>query len=129
VSFDQVSRPPRAGGCRHYHAPSYIFCRESLRKYTGRRATDFTAGGCQVRHGFAEGILCQQFGFACVGVLRHGTHITTKDCRSEGMVSEITGGRSPGRHCHSALSLAAIDYHSRGIYTVILLSLLSFLSK
>ena len=26
----------------------------------------------EMRHGFAENILCQQFGYACVGVLRHG---------------------------------------------------------
>jgi hypothetical protein len=33
---------------------------------------------------------------------------------------------SLGRHCHSALPLTVIDCHSLGIYTVILLSLLSF---
>jgi hypothetical protein len=36
---------------------------------------------------------------------------------------------SPGRHYHSTLSLAAIDWHCLGICTVILLPLLSFLSK
>jgi hypothetical protein len=33
---------------------------------------------------------------------------------------------SPGRHCHSALSLTAVDCHSLGIYLLILLPLLSF---
>ena len=32
----------------------------------------------------------------------------------------------PGRHCHSTRSLSVIDCHSLGIYTVILLPLLSF---
>jgi hypothetical protein len=36
---------------------------------------------------------------------------------------------SHGRHGHSTLSLAAIDCHSLGIYTVILRSLLSFSVK
>ena len=36
---------------------------------------------------------------------------------------------SPGRHCHSTLSLAVIDRHSLGIYTVILLPLLPFSVK
>jgi hypothetical protein len=36
---------------------------------------------------------------------------------------------SPGRHCHSTLSLAVIDCHSLGIYILILLPLLSFLPK
>ena len=40
--------------------------------------------------------------------------------------SEYGGERSPGRHCHSTLSLAAIGCHCLGIYTVILRSLLSF---
>jgi hypothetical protein len=31
---------------------------------------------------------------------------------------------SPGRHCHSTLALGAIDRHSLGIYTVILLTFL-----
>ena len=41
------------------------------------------------------------------------------------------GVASPGRHCHSTLSLSVIDCHSLGIhqYVVILLSWLSFLSK
>ena len=38
----------------------------------------------------------------------------------------IAGLSSPGRHCHSTRSLAAIGCHSLGICTVILLSLLSF---
>ena len=33
---------------------------------------------------------------------------------------------SKGRHCRSTLSLAVLDGHSLGIYTVILVSLLSF---
>ena len=33
---------------------------------------------------------------------------------------------SPGRHCHDALPLTVIDRHPLGIYTVILLLLLSF---
>jgi hypothetical protein len=33
---------------------------------------------------------------------------------------------SHGRHCHSTLSLTGIDCPSLGVYTVILLSLLSF---
>jgi hypothetical protein len=36
---------------------------------------------------------------------------------------------SPGRHCHSTLSSTVIDWHSVGIYTVVLLSLLSFSAK
>jgi hypothetical protein len=36
---------------------------------------------------------------------------------------------SPGQHCHSALSLTAVDQHSFWIYTVILLSSLSFSAK
>ena len=47
----------------------------------------------QISHGFAANILCQQFGYACVAVLRGGRHVTTKDSRSENMVSQITGGR------------------------------------
>ena len=47
----------------------------------------------EMRDGFAVNILCQQFGFACVSVLREANHVTTKDSRSEAMVSEITGGR------------------------------------
>ena len=39
------------------------------------------------------------------------------------------GERSPGRHCHFTLSLAAVDCRSIGIYTVILLSLLSFFAE
>jgi hypothetical protein len=39
------------------------------------------------------------------------------------------GELSPGRHCHSTLSLAAIDCHSLGNHTVILLALLSFSAK
>ena len=35
----------------------------------------------------------------------------------------------PGRHCHSTLSLTGIVWRSLGIYTVILLSLLSFYVK
>jgi hypothetical protein len=35
------------------------------------------------------------------------------------------GPTTHGRHCHSTLSLTAIDCHSLGIYTVILLPLLS----
>ena len=35
----------------------------------------------------------------------------------------------PGRHCYSGLSLAVIDCPSLGIYTVILLALLSFSVK
>jgi hypothetical protein len=35
------------------------------------------------------------------------------------------GDASPGRHRHSTLSLTVIGYHSLGIYTVILLSMLS----
>jgi ABC-type multidrug transport system fused ATPase/permease subunit len=40
-----------------------------------------------------------------------------------------TGRPSPGRHCHSTLTLAVIDCHSLGIYTVILLPLLSCSAK
>ena len=36
---------------------------------------------------------------------------------------------SPGRHCHSTRSLAVVECHSLGIYTLILLSLLSFSVK
>jgi hypothetical protein len=36
---------------------------------------------------------------------------------------------SPGRHCHSTLSLIVVGCHSLGIYTVVLLSLLSFSVK
>ena len=36
---------------------------------------------------------------------------------------------SPGGHCHSTPSLAAIGCHSLGVYTVILLSLLSFFAE
>ena len=39
------------------------------------------------------------------------------------------GLASPGRHCHSTLSLAVIICHSLGIYTVVLWSLLSFSVK
>ena len=35
----------------------------------------------------------------------------------------------PGRHCHSARPLAVIDCHSVGIYTGVLLPLLSFSAK
>ena len=41
----------------------------------------------------------------------------------------LRGDTSPGRHCHSTLSLAVIDCSSLGIYTVILLSLLSLSAK
>jgi hypothetical protein len=41
----------------------------------------------------------------------------------------ITDLASLGRHCHSTLPLTAIGWHSFGIYTVMLLSLLSLLSK
>jgi hypothetical protein len=41
----------------------------------------------------------------------------------------LEGDTSPGRHCHSTLSLTAIDPHSLGIYTATLLSLLSFSAK
>jgi hypothetical protein len=34
--------------------------------------------------------------------------------------------RSPGRHCHSILSLTVIDWHCLGMYTVVWLPLLSF---
>jgi hypothetical protein len=44
-----------------------------------------------------------------------------------GMLPPGTGMANHGRHCHSALSLTAIDGHSLGIYTLILLLLLSFL--
>ena len=47
----------------------------------------------EIRHGFAVNLLCQQFGYMCVGVLRSATHITTKDSRSENMISRIVGGR------------------------------------
>ena len=36
---------------------------------------------------------------------------------------------SPGRHCHSMLSLTVVDCHSLAIYTLLLLSLLSFAVK
>ena len=36
------------------------------------------------------------------------------------------GTDSPGRHCHSTLSLSASDSQSLGMYTVILRSLLPF---
>ena len=36
------------------------------------------------------------------------------------------GATNQGRHCHSTRSLAAIDCHSFGVYTVTLLVLLSF---
>ena len=38
---------------------------------------------------------------------------------------QIGGKASRGRHCHSTLSLVVMDCRSLGIYTVILLSLLS----
>ena len=47
----------------------------------------------EIKDGFAENLLCQQFGYVCVGVLRSGLHVTTKDCRSETMISRIVGGR------------------------------------
>ena len=40
-----------------------------------------------------------------------------------------TGMNSPGGHCHSTLSLAASGCHSVGIYILILLPLLPFLSN
>lgn len=46
-----------------------------------------------IKHGFAQNIRCMHFGFACVAVWRNAHHITTKDCLSEKMVSNITGGR------------------------------------
>ena len=46
-----------------------------------------------------------------------------------GYRDERPGERSPGRHCHSTLPLAVIDCHCLGIYTVILLPLLSFSAK
>jgi myosin-7 len=46
-------------------------------------------------------------------------------CTAHGMAGEC----SPGRHCHSTLSLSVIGCHSLGIYTVILLSLLSLSAK
>ena len=36
---------------------------------------------------------------------------------------------SPVRHCHSILSLAVIDCHSLGVYTLTLLSLLALTVK
>ena len=38
----------------------------------------------------------------------------------------FAGALSPGRHCHSTLALALIDWHCLGIHTVILLPLLPF---
>jgi hypothetical protein len=51
------------------------------------------------------------------------------NCASREMRSDSNGDSSPRRHCHSILSLAAIGCHSLEIYTVILLSLLSFSAK
>jgi len=47
------------------------------------------------------------------------------------LVAAAEGGQvhSPGRRCHSALSLTVIGGHSLGIYTVILLSLLAVSAK
>lgn len=47
----------------------------------------------EIKHGFAENLLCQQFGYICVGAMRYANHITTKNSRSELMISQITGGR------------------------------------
>ena len=38
----------------------------------------------EVKHGFAQNLLCQQFGYICVGVLRFASHVTVKDCRRYG---------------------------------------------
>jgi hypothetical protein len=45
------------------------------------------------------------------------------------ITSVEAGGSSHGRHCHSTQSSTAIDCHSSGIYTLILLSLRSFSVK
>jgi hypothetical protein len=57
-------------------------------------------------------------------------------CRRRGIgallvvaVVQEAGPPSPGRHCHSALPLTVIACHYLGIYTLILLSLLSFSVK
>ena len=47
----------------------------------------------EILHGFAENLRCRHFGFACVQAGYHANHVTVKDCRSEAMVSLITGGR------------------------------------
>ena len=42
---------------------------------------------------------------------------------------DLPGLSSPGRHCHSTRSLAAVGCHFLAVHTVILLSLQSFFAK
>ena len=79
----------------------------------------------------------------CTRHHRHGCHRLSRDgavplqqpvhtTDRSGMLScnqVVTDSSSQGQHCHSTPSLTVIDRHCLGIYTVILLSLLSFRSK
>ena len=67
-------------------------------EYAGMRGSDFTAGG--------ESRRCARPGALCSATATSGT-------------------ASRGRHCRSTLPLAGIDCHSLGIYTVVLVPLLS----
>ena len=70
---------------------------------------------------------------------QHGRRLRAPSCaprsaRVSGSRASASSGSarsrpSHGRVCHSTLSLTAIGCHSLGIYTVVLLPLLSFLSK
>jgi hypothetical protein len=70
-------------------------------------------------------------------LIRHVTHTINNRMSGwgTGAAFDAAAAPSPGRHCHFSilhchgLALAAIDCHCVGIYAVILLSLLSFLSK
>eukprot|EP01051_Picozoa_sp_SAG22_P005521 SAG22_NODE_330_length_12211_cov_6.451948_8_plen_159_part_00 len=47
----------------------------------------------EIKHGFAENINCEHLGYNCVAALRVAHHVTTKNCFSHDMVSQIVGGR------------------------------------
>ena len=50
-------------------------------------------------------------------------------CRSSFSAARSRASPSPGRHCHSTLPLTVMACHCLGIYTIILLPLLTFAAK
>lgn len=60
-----------------------------------------------MRDGYARGVTCRHFSFACVAMLRGAMHVTADSCASERPVSRVAGGRRYSFYVEGQANLVA----------------------